>query len=61
MLDTPQYHPIVKFLQITIHFLSQNIASDPNQRNANKAMPTNFPLQNLYFRDDGNPITGVDF
>jgi prepilin-type N-terminal cleavage/methylation domain-containing protein/prepilin-type processing-associated H-X9-DG protein len=49
------------FADATVHFLSQNIASDPNQRNANKAIPTNFPLQNLYFRDDGNPITGVDF
>ena len=22
--------------------------------------PTNFPFQNLYFKDDGNPISGVD-
>jgi prepilin-type N-terminal cleavage/methylation domain-containing protein/prepilin-type processing-associated H-X9-DG protein len=49
------------FADGAVHFLSETIASDPNQRNASKAVATNYPLQNLYFRDDGNPLTGVDF
>jgi prepilin-type N-terminal cleavage/methylation domain-containing protein len=49
------------FADGAVHFLSQNIASDPAQQNANKPVPANYPLQNLYFRDDGNPVVGVDF
>ncbi len=48
------------FADGSVHFLSENIAGDPNQQNANKPVRADFPLQNLYFRDDGNPITGVD-
>ena len=49
------------FADGAVHFLSQTIANDPSQQNANKPAPANFPLQNLYFKDDGNAITGVDF
>jgi prepilin-type N-terminal cleavage/methylation domain-containing protein/prepilin-type processing-associated H-X9-DG protein len=49
------------FADATVHFLSQGLASDSAQRNANKAAPANYPLQNLYFRDDGNSLAGVDF
>ena len=28
--------------------------------NASKPVSTNFPFQNLYFKDDGNPIVGVE-
>jgi prepilin-type N-terminal cleavage/methylation domain-containing protein/prepilin-type processing-associated H-X9-DG protein len=48
------------FADGSVHFLSQSIAGDPCQQNANKPVPTNFPLQNLYFKNDGNPIIGVD-
>jgi prepilin-type N-terminal cleavage/methylation domain-containing protein/prepilin-type processing-associated H-X9-DG protein len=49
------------FADGSVHFLSQSIANDPAQQNANKPVYANYPLQNLYFRDDGNPLTGVDF
>jgi prepilin-type N-terminal cleavage/methylation domain-containing protein/prepilin-type processing-associated H-X9-DG protein len=49
------------FADGSVHFLSETIASDPNQRTANKPIYANYPLQNLYFKDDGNPIVGVDF
>jgi prepilin-type N-terminal cleavage/methylation domain-containing protein/prepilin-type processing-associated H-X9-DG protein len=45
----------------SVHFLSEKIANDPNQQNASKPMPANYPLQNLWFKDDGNVIVGVDF
>jgi prepilin-type processing-associated H-X9-DG protein len=49
------------FADGAVHFLSETIASDPNQQNANKPVATNYPLQNLYFRDDGRCIVGVTF
>jgi prepilin-type processing-associated H-X9-DG protein len=49
------------FCDGSVHFLSQSIANDPTQQNASKPVPANYPLQNLYFKDDGNPIVGVDF
>jgi prepilin-type N-terminal cleavage/methylation domain-containing protein/prepilin-type processing-associated H-X9-DG protein len=49
------------FADGAVHFLQQSIPNDPNQQNANKPVQANFALQNLYFRDDGNPIVGVDF
>jgi prepilin-type N-terminal cleavage/methylation domain-containing protein/prepilin-type processing-associated H-X9-DG protein len=49
------------FADGSVHFLTESIASDPAQRTANKPVYANYPLQNLYFRDDGNPLTGVDF
>jgi hypothetical protein len=30
-------------------------------QSCNKPVPANFTFQNLYFRDDGNPINGGDF
>ena len=48
------------FADGSVHFLAETIANDPTQRNANKPVPSNFPLQNLYFRADGNAIIGVD-
>ena len=49
------------FADGSVHFLLDTIAGDPNQQNANKPVATDYPLQNLYFRDDGHPLTGVDF
>jgi prepilin-type N-terminal cleavage/methylation domain-containing protein/prepilin-type processing-associated H-X9-DG protein len=49
------------FADATVHFLSQNLANDPTQMNANKPTPANFAFQNLYFKDDGNSVNGVDF
>lgn len=49
------------FADGSIHFLRDTIACDPAQMNAAKPAQANFPLQNLYFRDDGNVLIGVDF
>jgi prepilin-type processing-associated H-X9-DG protein len=49
------------FADGSVHFLSENIPVDPSQQNANRPVKADFPLQNLYFRDDGNVIVGVDF
>ncbi len=49
------------FCDGSVHFLRETIDNDPNQRKAIKPFPSNYTLQNLYFRDDGNPIVGVDF
>jgi prepilin-type processing-associated H-X9-DG protein len=49
------------FADGTVRFLAQTIANDPSQTNAAKPVSANYPLQNLYFKDDGNEITGVDF
>jgi prepilin-type processing-associated H-X9-DG protein len=49
------------FCDASVHFLSASIAGDVTQQNCNKPAIANYPLQNLYFRNDGNVITGVDF
>jgi prepilin-type N-terminal cleavage/methylation domain-containing protein/prepilin-type processing-associated H-X9-DG protein len=56
------------FADGSVHFLAETIATDPlagtnpsHQDVHGIALPANFPLLNLYYRDDGNPITGVDF
>jgi prepilin-type N-terminal cleavage/methylation domain-containing protein/prepilin-type processing-associated H-X9-DG protein len=49
------------FADGAVHFLSESIANDPKQHNANKPVSTNYPLQNLYFRNDGHTIVGVTF
>jgi prepilin-type processing-associated H-X9-DG protein len=48
------------FADGSVHFLLSTLQGDPAQRNASKPAPTTFPFQNLYFKDDGHPITGVD-
>ncbi len=48
------------FADGSVHFLAATLQGDPAQHNASKPVPANFPFQNLYFKDDGNPITGVD-
>jgi prepilin-type N-terminal cleavage/methylation domain-containing protein/prepilin-type processing-associated H-X9-DG protein len=56
------------FADGAVHFLSESVATDP-QAGTNPshqdvhgiALPADFPLLNLYYRDDGNPIVGVDF
>jgi prepilin-type N-terminal cleavage/methylation domain-containing protein/prepilin-type processing-associated H-X9-DG protein len=49
------------FCDASVHFLSASIANDLSQRNCNRPAISNYPLQNLYFANDGNPITGVDW
>jgi prepilin-type N-terminal cleavage/methylation domain-containing protein/prepilin-type processing-associated H-X9-DG protein len=49
------------FADASVHFLTETIDSDPNQKGCAKPLPTNFLLQNLYFRDDGRPINLSDF
>jgi prepilin-type N-terminal cleavage/methylation domain-containing protein/prepilin-type processing-associated H-X9-DG protein len=48
------------FADGAVHFLPQTLQGDPAQRSASKPVATNFPFQNLYFKDDGNVIIGVD-
>jgi prepilin-type N-terminal cleavage/methylation domain-containing protein/prepilin-type processing-associated H-X9-DG protein len=47
------------FADGAVHFLPTTLAGDPAQHNASKPVSTNFPFQNLYFRDDGNLVAGV--
>ncbi len=49
------------FCDGSVHFLRSTIPTDPTQANCNKPTMTNFPLMNLYFADDGNPIDGSSF
>ncbi len=49
------------FCDASVHFLSASIANDPSQRNCNRPAMSNYLLQNLYFVNDGNPITGIDW
>ena len=56
------------FADGSVHFLSETIATDPlagtdpsHQDVHGIALPFDYPLVNLYYRDDGHPITGVDF
>jgi prepilin-type N-terminal cleavage/methylation domain-containing protein len=45
------------FCDASTHFLPETIANDPSQQTCSKPTPANFLLLNLYFRDDGNPVT----
>ena len=47
------------FCDGAVHFLSANLQVDPTQMNASKPVPSNYPFQNLYFKNDGNPLWGV--
>ena len=49
------------FCDASVHFLPDTIADDPSQQNCNKPTAANFPLLNLYFRDDGNPVDLTGF
>lgn len=49
------------FCDGAVHYLSNSIASDPTQRDCSKPVPSNFPLQILYFASDGYTINGNDF
>jgi prepilin-type N-terminal cleavage/methylation domain-containing protein/prepilin-type processing-associated H-X9-DG protein len=46
------------FCDASVHYLSQNIDSDPNEQSCAKPVPSNWTYQNLYFKDDGNPVNG---
>jgi prepilin-type N-terminal cleavage/methylation domain-containing protein/prepilin-type processing-associated H-X9-DG protein len=52
------------FCDGSVHFLNQNLAIDATQQGVAKPLegPTaNTPLMNLYFKDDGNVVSGNDF
>ncbi len=49
------------FCDGSIHFLRNNIATDPSQASCNKPVPVNIDFFNLYFKDDGNPINGNNY
>jgi prepilin-type N-terminal cleavage/methylation domain-containing protein/prepilin-type processing-associated H-X9-DG protein len=49
------------FCDGSVHFLRNSIANDPGQQNCAKPVPANFPLLNLYFKDDGNILNWNDF
>jgi prepilin-type processing-associated H-X9-DG protein len=49
------------FCDASVHFLSQNITCDLNQENCNKPVYSNYTLQNLFFKDDGNPVNQGEF
>jgi prepilin-type processing-associated H-X9-DG protein len=44
------------FCDASVHFLRNNIATDPTQQTCTKPVPANATLFNLYFRDDGNVV-----
>ena len=44
------------FCDASVHFLRNNIGTDPAQQNCTKPVPANYPLFNLYFKDDGNIV-----
>lgn len=45
----------------SVRFLRASAASDPTQQGCNPPAPADYPLQNLYFRDDGNSLNPEDF
>jgi prepilin-type N-terminal cleavage/methylation domain-containing protein/prepilin-type processing-associated H-X9-DG protein len=49
------------FADGSVHFLRDGIPNDPSQQTCAKPAPANFTLLNLYFKDDGNVVNGVDF
>jgi prepilin-type N-terminal cleavage/methylation domain-containing protein/prepilin-type processing-associated H-X9-DG protein len=44
------------FCDASVHFLHDGIPTDPGQRNCSKPVPANYNYQNLYFKNDGNPV-----
>jgi len=48
------------FCDGSVRFLTDKIACDPNQQHVSVPQPANYLLQNLYFKDDGNIIVGLD-
>jgi prepilin-type processing-associated H-X9-DG protein len=49
------------FCDGSVHFLRNDIPTDPTQQNCNKPVPANVPLYNLYFKDDGFVVDGSQF
>jgi prepilin-type N-terminal cleavage/methylation domain-containing protein/prepilin-type processing-associated H-X9-DG protein len=49
------------FCDGSVHFLHNGIPNDPSQQNCSKPVAADFPLLNLYFKDDGNVINGNDY
>jgi prepilin-type N-terminal cleavage/methylation domain-containing protein/prepilin-type processing-associated H-X9-DG protein len=49
------------FCDGSVHFLRSGIANDPSQQGCAKPVPANFPLLNLYFKDDGLIVNQQDF
>ncbi len=45
------------FCDASVHFLADSIQADDSQQSCNKPVKANFLLENLYFRDDGNPVS----
>ncbi len=46
------------FCDGSVHFLRNSIGTDPTQQGCAKPVPTNAPLFNLYFKDDGFIVDG---
>jgi prepilin-type N-terminal cleavage/methylation domain-containing protein/prepilin-type processing-associated H-X9-DG protein len=44
------------FCDASVHFLPDTIANDPSQQTCSKPVAAQFPLLELYFRDDGNTV-----
>jgi len=49
------------FCDGSVHFLRDSIPTDTTQENCNKPVPSNVPLFNLYFKDDGFLVDGTQF
>jgi prepilin-type N-terminal cleavage/methylation domain-containing protein/prepilin-type processing-associated H-X9-DG protein len=49
------------FCDGSVHFLRNDIQTDPSQQNCNKPVPSNVALFNLYFKDDGNVVDTTQF
>ena len=49
------------FADGSVHFLRDSIATDPAQQGCAKPVPSNTPLFNLYFKDDGFVVNGTQF
>jgi prepilin-type N-terminal cleavage/methylation domain-containing protein/prepilin-type processing-associated H-X9-DG protein len=49
------------FCDGSVHFVQQSIPTDPTQANCNKPTYSNWPFQNLYFKDDGNPVSAGSY
>jgi prepilin-type N-terminal cleavage/methylation domain-containing protein/prepilin-type processing-associated H-X9-DG protein len=49
------------FCDGSVHFLRNDIPTDPAQQGCAKPVPANVPLYNLYFKDDGFVVDGTQF
>jgi prepilin-type processing-associated H-X9-DG protein len=49
------------FCDGSVHFLRNNIPTDPTQQGCAKPVPANVALFNLYFKDDGFIVDGTQF